>query len=106
MQIFAWGGSPASRTAAATAANADLKAVSEKATSKEEILSAMDKAQSVVGEILQAAQMGAASGGAGGHQHGENCEGSCGGEDCQNKPKEKGIDGPLDADPEDIEEKK
>jgi len=92
---------PADMVSKANAAIADLKSVAEKATTKEEIQSAMDKAQSVVGEILQAAQMGAAGGE---HQHGENCEGSCG-DDCKNKG-EKGKEGPVDADFEVVNEKK
>ena len=94
---------PADAVSQANAAVADLKAVAEKATSKEEIQSAMDKAQSVLSQILQAAQMGASSGGE--HQHGENCEGSCG-DDCKNKGGEKGKEGPVDADFEVVNEKK
>jgi molecular chaperone DnaK len=96
---------PADMVSQANSAVADLKAAAEKATSKEEIQSAMDKAQSVVSQILQAAQMGGASAGAGEHQHGENCEGSCG-DDCKNKGSEKGKDGPVDADFEVVNEKK
>ncbi|MDR2594258.1 MAG: molecular chaperone DnaK [Fibromonadaceae bacterium] len=93
---------PADAVSQANAAVADLKAVAEKATSKEEIQSAMDKAQGVLSQILQAAQMGASPGDQ--HQHGENCEGSCG-DDCKNKS-EKGKEGPVDADFEVVNEKK
>ncbi|MCL2207088.1 MAG: Hsp70 family protein, partial [Fibromonadales bacterium] len=96
---------PADLVSQANAAVADLKAATEKATSKEEIQSAMDKAQSVVSQILQAAQM--AGGGATGEpKHGDNCEGNCGGGDdcCKNKGDKK--DGPVDADFEVVDEKK
>jgi len=97
---------PADAVSQANAAIADLKAVAEKATSKEEIQSAMDKAQSVLSQVLQAAQMGGgASSGAGEHQHGENCDASCG-DDCKNKGSEKGKEGPVDADFEVVNEKK
>jgi len=97
---------PADAVSQANAAIADLKAVAEKATSKEEIQSAMDKAQGVLSQILQAAQMGGGGApGAGEHQHGENCEGSCG-DDCKNKGGEKGKEGPVDADFEVVNEKK
>ncbi|GHV11104.1 chaperone protein DnaK [Fibrobacterales bacterium] len=107
---------PADLVSQANSAVAELKSVSEKATSKEEIQSALDKAQSVIGQILQAAQTAGASGatdgsaagaGFGGaegeHQHGENCDGSCG-DDCKNKDKPK--DGPVDADFEVVDDKK
>jgi len=99
---------PADLVSQANSAVAGLKAATEKATSKEEIQSAMDKAQSVISQILQAAQMSGASGGATGagseHQHGENCEGSCG-DNCENKS-DKGKEGPVDADFEVVDEKK
>ena len=97
---------PADLVSQANSALADLKAATEKATSKEEIQSAMDKAQSVVGQLLQAAQMAGASGaGASEHQHGgENCDGSCG-DNCENKG-DKGKEGPVDADFEVVDEKK
>jgi len=96
---------PADLVSQANAAVADLKATSEKATSKEEIQSAMDKAQGVISQILQAAQT--AGGGATGEpKQGENCEGNCGGGDdcCKNKDGKK--DGPVDADFEVVDEKK
>ncbi|MDR2731785.1 MAG: molecular chaperone DnaK [Fibromonadaceae bacterium] len=101
---------PEDMVAQANTAVAELKEASEKATSKEEIQSALDKAQGVISQILQAAQMagGAPGGNAAGseHQHGENCEGSCGGGDdcCKNKEDKK--DGPVDADFEVVDEKK
>jgi molecular chaperone DnaK len=99
---------PADLVSQANSAIAGLKAATEKATSKEDIQSAIDKAQSVVGQILQAAQMAGASGGATGatgeHQHGDNCDGSCG-DNCENKSN-KGKDGPVDADFEVVDEKK
>jgi len=98
---------PADLVSQANSAVADLKAATEKATSKEEIQSAMDKAQSVVSQIMQAAQMAGATGGATGggeHQHGENCDGSCG-DNCENKS-DKGKEGPVDADFEVVDEKK
>jgi len=96
---------PADLVSQANTAVADLKAAMEKASSKEEIQSAMDKAQSVISQILQAAQ--AAGGGAAGEpKQGENCEGNCGGGDdcCKNKGDKK--DGPVDADFEVVDEKK
>jgi len=95
---------PADVVSQANSAVADLKSVAEKATSKDEIQSAMDKAQSILSQIMQAAQMGGAS--ASGHQHGENCDGSCGGDDCKNKGSEKSKEGPVDADFEVVDEKK
>ncbi len=67
----------------------------------------MNKAQSVISELMQAAQ--AAGGGAetnagAEHQHGENCDGSCG-DDCKNKGDDK-KDGPVDADFEVVDDKK
>jgi len=97
---------PADIVSQANTAVAELKATAEKATSKEEIQSALDKAQSVVGQILQAAQMaGATSGKASGgeHQHGDNCDGSCG-DNCKSGGDKK--DGPVDADFEVVDEKK
>jgi molecular chaperone DnaK len=99
---------PADLVSQANSAVADLKTATEKATSKEEIQSAMDKAQSVVGQILQAAQMAGGAGGAGEHQHGgDNCDGSCG-DNCENKSDkgDKGKEGPVDADFEVVDEKK
>jgi len=99
---------PADVVSQANSAIADLKAVTEKATSKEEIQSAIDKAQSILGQVLQAAQMG----GAPGAEHsGENCEGgSCGGGDdcCKNNANNKSDkkEGPVDADFEVVDEKK
>ncbi|MDR1811320.1 MAG: molecular chaperone DnaK [Candidatus Fibromonas sp.] len=96
---------PADLVSQANSALTDLKAATEKATSKEEIQSAMDKAQSVVGQLLQAAQMAGASGAGAEHQHGgENCDGSCG-DNCENKG-DKGKEGPVDADFEVVDEKK
>jgi len=99
---------PADLVSQANSAVADLKAATEKATSKEEIQSALDKAQGVVSQILQAAQAaggaGAAEANSGEHQHGENCEGSCG-DNCKGK-EDKGKDGPVDADFEVVDEKK
>jgi molecular chaperone DnaK len=104
---------PPDIVAQANSAIADLKAAAEKAASKEDIQSAMDKAQGVIGQILQAAQMGGASGAGASasgaeHQRGENCEGSCGGGDdcCKNESKDKGKEGPVDADFEVVDEKK
>jgi len=96
---------PADLVSQANTAVTDLKATAEKATSKEEIQSAIDKAQGVISQILQAAQ--AAGGGAAGEpKQGENCEGNCGGGDdcCKNKGDKK--DGPVDADFEVVDEKK
>ena len=99
---------PADLVSQANSAISDLKAATEKAEKKEDVQSAMDKAESVVSQILQAAQMAGASGGAeansGEHQHGENCEGSCG-DNCKNDGN-KGKDGPVDADFEVVDEKK
>ena len=99
---------PADLVSQANSAISDLKAATEKAEKKEDVQSAMDKAQSVVSQILQAAQMAGAAGGAeansGEHQHGENCEGSCG-DNCKNDGN-KGKDGPVDADFEVVDEKK
>jgi molecular chaperone DnaK len=99
---------PEDMVAQANTAVAELKSVAEKATSKEEIQSALDKAQGIIGQILQAAQMGGAAGAGGNatgeHQHGgENCDGSCG-DDCKNKDGKK--EGPVDADFEVVDEKK
>jgi molecular chaperone DnaK len=97
---------PADIVSQANSAVADLKTVAEKATSKEEIQSALDKAQGVISQILQAAQMGGTASGKttdGEHQHGDNCDGSCG-DDCKNKSDKK--DGPVDADFEVVDEKK
>ncbi len=100
---------PADLVSQANSAVAELKATTEKATSKEEIQSAMDKAQSVVSQLLQAAQMAGGASGASGanpgeHQHGESCDGSCG-DDCKNSG-DKGKEGPVDADFEVVDEKK
>jgi molecular chaperone DnaK len=100
---------PADLVSQANSAITELKEVAEKATSKEEIQSALDKAQGVIGQILQAAQMAGAAGGgeaAAGEQHqhgGENCDGSCG-DNCKNNNDKK--DGPVDADFEVVDEKK
>ncbi len=99
---------PADLVSQANSAVSDLKAATEKATSKEEIQSAMDKAQSVVSQILQAAQTAGAAGGAGAggeHQHGENCDGSCG-DNCKSNGGSGGKEGPVDADFEVVDEKK
>ena len=95
---------PADMVSKANTAISELKSVAEKAQSKEEIQSALDKAQGVIGQILQAAQMAGATGG--GEQpppHGENCDGSCG-DSCKNGGDKK--DGPVDADFEVVDEKK
>jgi molecular chaperone DnaK len=91
---------PADMVSQANTAVADLKAVTEKATSKEEIQSAMEKAQSVISQLMQAAQMGGASGAAGEQpQQGDNCDGSCG-DNCQKDDKSK--NGPIDAEFEEV----
>jgi molecular chaperone DnaK len=94
---------PADLVSQANSAVAELKSVAEKATSKEEIQSAIDKAQSVVGQILQAAQMGG-----GAAQQGEACDGaSCEkGDDCCKNKTEPKKDGPVDADFEVVDDKK
>ncbi|MCL2100543.1 MAG: molecular chaperone DnaK [Fibromonadales bacterium] len=89
----------------ANSAIADLKSATEKAESKEEIQSAIEKAQGVIGQILQAAPPNAnAEAGAEQHQHGENCGGTCGDDCCQNKDDKK--EGPVDADFEVVDDKK
>ncbi|MDR3002234.1 MAG: molecular chaperone DnaK [Fibromonadaceae bacterium] len=92
----------------ANSAVAELKTATENATSKEEIQSAIDKTQGVIGQILQAATPPNAGGaGAGAEQpQGENCEGSCGGGDdcCKNQGDKK--EGPVDADFEVVDDKK
>ncbi|MDR2581835.1 MAG: molecular chaperone DnaK [Fibromonadaceae bacterium] len=97
---------PADLVSQADTVVADLKAVAEKAESKEEIQSAIDKVQSVVGQILQAAQAAGGTAEAAG-QHGESCDGSScekGDDCCKNQSDKK--DGPMDADFEVVDEKK
>ncbi|MCL2260161.1 MAG: molecular chaperone DnaK [Fibromonadales bacterium] len=97
---------PADLVSQANTAVADLKATAEKSTSKEEIQSAIDKTQSVISQILQAAQMAGGTSGTG-----ESCEGNCGGGDdcCKNKDDkkdEKKDGGAVDADFEVVDDKK
>lgn len=70
----------------------ELKEIKEKATSKEEIQTAMDKVQQILGQVMQAAQ-GAAGAGA--------QEGAAPG-----SSEKKNDDGPMDADYEVVDDKK
>lgn len=74
----------------------ELKEVKEKATSKDEIQSAMDKVQQVLGEVMQAAQAaGAGAAGAAGASAGQ-----------QSSSGKKDDEGPMDADYEVVDDKK